>query len=238
MKDRIVVINIKFTSWRKDQSLDEEWIKNRLRIFAEYTLNSIRAQTRQDFIVIMKCREETFDFTMTEARKIMSIPENVMFLNCIKKTSENELVKEIIAGYKYYYEVRLDSDDMYKKTYVDMLYKYNPKDETGALINQEGYIYDIKTGRLAPYHYTSPPYYTLIYKVEDYLKGFRHDLGAIGHRNVILLKHEILKGNNFLFIIHKENIHSTFELLVSYRGKEIEDGKEEILKEFGRVKRN
>lgn len=235
MKDRIIVINIKFNSWKRAQSLDEEWIKNRLRIFAEYTLNSIKAQIRQDFIVIMKCREEMFDFTINEAKKIMPIPENVIFLNCIKKSSEFELLKELIAGYKYYYEVRLDSDDMYAKTYIDMLYKYNPKDETEVLINQEGYIYDTKTGRLAPYHYASPPYYTFIYKVEDYLKGFRYNLGDIGHRNVILLKHEILKGNNFLFIIHGDNIHSSFELLISYRGKPIEDGKEEILEGFGIV---
>jgi len=238
MKDRIVVINIKFTSWRRTQSLDKEWIKNRLRIFAEYTLNSIKAQTRQDFIVIMKCSEELFDFTINEAKNIMSIPENVIFLNCIKKSSEFKLLKELVAGYIYYYETRLDSDDMYIKTYVDMLYKYTPKDETEVLINQEGYIYDTKTGRLAPYHYTSPPNYTFIYKVEDYLKGFRYDLGNVGHRNAILLKHEILKGNNFLFIIHKDNIHSTFDSLISYRGELIEEGKEDILKGFGLVEGN
>jgi len=234
MKDKKIIIQIPFSAFHKEREVKAEWNRARLRVFADYTLKSLKAQTNQDFVVLIKCRDIMKDFITEEANKLASIPDNIRFVGFSKEYLIR--VNELITGYKYFYEVRLDSDDMYCRTYIDFLHKYNPKEETEALINQKGYLYDSISKRIALYGYTSPPYYTLIYKVEDYLRGFRYTLKR-GHGSAIFLKHEILKDGNFIGVMHKINDSSSFEYLDRFVGKSKEKEREDILKEFG-IKEN
>jgi len=227
-----IIIQMPFNAqgFNIEKELNEEWIKYRLKIFADYTLNSLKAQTNQDFTTIIKCRDVTKDFIITEANKITSIPDNIRFMGFSKEYPRR--IKELIVGYEYYYEIRLDSDDMYRKTFIDFLHKYNHKEGTEVLINQRGYLYDMATKRLVLFGYASPPFYTLVYKVEDYLRGSRYYLKK-GHGSAISLKHEILKGYNFIQVIHEHNDSSSFEHFREIIGKSKEKDKKNILMKFG-----
>lgn len=100
--------------------------------------------------------------------------------------------------------VRLDCDDMYHKNFIQKLHDYTPKKSAKALINQNGYIYDsIKKGIIKTYR-KSPPFYTLIYKVDDYINGKRYNMPG-GHTYAIKLSHEILAGRNYVIVIHSKN---------------------------------
>lgn len=64
-------------------------------------------------------------------------------------------LKESCQSNDYIYIVRLDSDDLYHKTYIQQLHDYKPKKDTEVLINKNGYLYDSITGRIDLYYHFS-----------------------------------------------------------------------------------
>lgn len=78
---------------------------------------------------------------------------------------------------------------------------------------------------------TSPAFYTLIYKVKDYLNGTRYRLKG-GHPAVIRLRHDKLNRKNYVHIIHKGNSMSKFR---SKKGKHIDN--QRMIKNPSHVKR-
>jgi hypothetical protein len=230
-KKIIIQITFNVGGFILKNEMDEEWIKYRLKIFNDYTLKSLKAQTNQDFIVLFRCRDNTIPFIKKE---IEDIPNNVFIVGGDEyKIKINELIK----NYNYLYLVRMDSDDMFEKHYIDILYNYNPNPETEVLISQYCYRYDITQKRLASYFYLSPPSYTLIYKTIEYERGKRYRFKG-GHGKVILLEHEIISGINYMVTIHDKNHVSTFDGDEGGRKKEWNEIKDKnkiknILNDFG-----
>lgn len=213
--DRRIIISISFnTIGFSDSRRSEDWIRDRLEIFQNYTLKSLRHQNNQDFITFVEYDKSTEPFIFSELKKYQPLPANVIFVD----SATPHICREI-RNYKYLYLVRLDSDDMFCKTFISQLHAYKPKKDTLALINQEGFIYDAVNKRLGEYYDDSPPFYTLIYKTEDYLKGIRYKLPN-GHLDVIKLPHEILPKNNYLVTVHSKNTTTIFN---SYHTKNITD---------------
>lgn len=235
-----LVVRIMFNKRGLDHNeLNKQWIKYRLNIFKNYTVKSLLNQTYKDFTVNISVRNETLEYIQ---RKLKDIPIDLIYNGGKLK------MKELLKGYEYLYLIRLDSDDCFKNDYFQILNDYISKPETEVLITQNQYDYCVDTKRLASYWYKSPPSYTLIYKVEEYLKGKRHYLKN-GHGGAWQLNHEIIDGFNFLSTLHGKNKRRYFNLdwkekgynnqrkLVKGRKKsqltEITEGKENILKEFG-----
>lgn len=213
-----------------ENELNEEWIKYRLKIFTNYTLKSLKAQTNQWFTFLLRCRDKTIPLIKKEIGELL--PENVLIVGV---NEFHEKIKELIKDYNYLYLVREDSDDMYVKTFIDNLHNYPTKSGTEILINQNCYIYHIYQKRLASYFYKSPPAYTQIFKTIEYLRGKRYHLKG-GHTGAILLKHEFINGVNYLVTIHQENCLGEFGAS-KYKKEwsEIEDKNDikEILEDFG-----
>lgn len=207
----------------------KEWIEERIKIFMNFTLKSLKAQTNQDFLALMKYEDKSKEIIENALKKYPNLPNNIKF---IAKSNYEKKVKEVIKGYDYLYLVRLDSDDLYHKTYIQQQYDYKHDISTQAIITQNGYIYDSIKKQMAKSHLRSPSYYTLIYKVKDYLAGKRYIIPG-GHPNVIkLLNHEIIKRPNYIRLIHSTNNSSTFRFA---NHKDIIKDKKEmerILKEF------
>ena len=226
-----IIIQIPFNvqGFNENNELNSEWIKYRLKIFINYTLKSLIAQTNQYFTALLKCKDITLPIIKKEIGS--GLPENILIVG---KNEYQNKIKELIKDYNYFYSVRMDSDDMYVKTFVDMLHNYPPKSETEVLINQNCYVYDIYQKRIAYFWYNSPPSYTLIYRVKDYVEGKRYYLKN-GHGGAILLKHELISGINSLDTIHKKNDSSTFHSSNWDKWKEIEEKEEikNILNDFG-----
>jgi hypothetical protein len=231
--NKIIIIQSPFNcaGFNKENEVNEEWIKNRLKVFIDYTLNSLKAQTNQWFTLLLRCREETIPFIKKETEGLL--PDNVIIVG---KFEYEQKIKDLIKDYNYLYLVRVDSDDLWINTFIDTLHNYTPKPETELLLNQYGYNYDIVQDRMISFYHSSPQSYVLIYRVKEYLEGKRHILSG-GHWAAHTKIHEVITGYNYMDTVHGQNTSSTFE---SFKGQRVEikgKDKEEILAEFGIYKK-
>jgi len=218
----------KNNSKRYQNEINEDWLKYRIDLFKNYCLKSIINQTNQYFTFLLQCRQETMPFIQ---KTMGDLPENILLIN---PTDFHKKIYELSQDYQYLYLARVDSDDMWIKYFVDTLHNYYHKKETEILINQKCYNYDIYSGRLASFFYKSPQSYVMIYKPEEYKKGFRYTLKR-GHGGAILLNHEILEGYNYMDTVHNENILKVFKQNNWENWEEIKDSEKikSILREFG-----
>ena len=232
MKKKIIIqIPFNVQGFNKENELNREWIDYRLQLFMEWNLRSLKSQTNQWFSVLFRSRDETAEYIKEQTTG--NLPENV---HIVGVNEYNRKTEEIIEGSKTFYQVRMDSDDMYEKNFIDLLHNITPRPETEVLISQRCYTYDIHQKRLAYFFYHSPQSYALIYKPDEYLKGKRHFLKN-GHGGAILLKHELLSGVNYMDTCHSRNDSSYFEGGTGGKKQwsEIKDKDDikEILKDFG-----
>ncbi|MTI70793.1 MAG: hypothetical protein FH751_11145 [Firmicutes bacterium] len=206
-KIKKIIINIKFNSnGFKKERLTKEWIENRIKIFNNFTLKSLKKQTNQNFETLVRYEDKTEKHVFNALSKYKPLPKNVHF---IKESLYDDEVIKSIKGYKYLYLVRLDSDDMYHKTYIDELHNHTPDIYTKALISQKGFLYDSIKNRLVNYKRKSPPFYTLIYNTNSYIKGKRYKIPK-GHTDVIKLPHKIFNRKNFVVVVHSNNTTTKF----------------------------
>lgn len=228
VKKTRIIIGIEFNSRANGISRTKEWIDYRMSIFNKFTLQSLKKQTNQDFLVLVRYAEKTKDLVQYALSKYPSLPKNIQF---IENQKYEDIIRENLRGYQYLYLVRLDCDDVYHKTFINQLHEYKPKKDTRVLINQKGYVYDYINNRIGNWYYVSPPFYTLIYKVGNYLAGERIPI-LRGHCTVIKNPHEIINKTNYCVIVHEKNLVNKFDN--HRRGRIITDTQEikAILKDF------
>lgn len=227
MTNKKIVVFIKFNSWDEiSERLSKEWIDSRMAIFMNYTLRSLKQQTSQDYMAFLTYDCKSEDLIKEALSKYEKLPDNVKFVEDFDSS-----VYSIIKGYDFLYIARIDSDDLFHKTYIQQLHDFKVKEDTEVLINQKGYLYDSVGNKLAHYFYRSTPFYTLIYNTKDYLNKKRYWFPN-GHAGAITLKYEILGENNFAVVVHSSNIHTNFN--DQRRGELITDPDEaaKILKGF------
>jgi hypothetical protein len=209
MSSKKIIVGIEFNNRSKPGNrwkvgLTKRWIEYRMSIFMKYTLQSLKNQTNQKFNVLVRYAESSESIIIQTLNKYEPLPGNVKF---VPDGQYLKAQKELARGFKYLYLVRLDCDDMYHKSYIRQLHNYKPKPKTRALINQTGYVYDSLRHRVATVMKPSPPFYTFIYKTNDYFKGVRYQTPR-GHTSVINHKHEILTKNgkrNYMVVVHDKN---------------------------------
>ena len=228
-KSKQMIIGIHFNNLKyTDARLTSQWINERLDVFWKYTLQSFKVQTNQNFEVYLHYDIESEDVIQTALQRRERLPDNV---HCGDVKSYKEAIVNKVSKSDLFYFIRLDSDNLYHKDYIQKLHDYKPKKETEALMSQYGYLYGEQSGRLAYYYQLSPPFYTLLYKSKEYIRGKRYELPG-GHGSVSQrLKCEFLSGNNYLVTLHGHNV-SNGEWLM--QGKSfVKEKKEKILQEFG-----
>ena len=226
---RIIVYSDFNTLSFSDKRFSKEWIEKRIDIFMKYTLKSLKLQSNQNFLSLLKYEDKSQKIIENVLSRYPDLPKNIKF---IPKSKFNDIVKKYIEGFEYLYLVRLDSDDLYHKTFIQQMYDYKHDITTEVIINQNGYIYDSIRNRLARFPQRSPNYYTLIYKVNEFIKGKRYVIPG-GHPNVIkLLNHEIIKRPNYIRNVHSTNDSSTFRLAKIKHIIKDSKKKKQILSEF------
>lgn len=228
-----IIIGMSFnTQPFNDKRFTEEWIEQRIAIFMNYTLQSLKAQTNQNFVALIKYHDKTKSLIEKTLSKYRPLPDNIQFVSQNKYESK---IIEYIKGYDYLYLVRLDCDDMYHKTFIQQLFDYRPNINTKVLVNQKGYVYDSILKGLSKTEIKSPPFYTLIYKVSDYLDGKRYKMPG-GHPYAIKLPHEILKKRNYVIVVHSnntsQNTSSAFKRAKEHQKILDKDKIQNILKNF------
>ncbi|MDQ0857341.1 glycosyltransferase family A protein [Bacillus sp. V2I10] len=199
MTKRRIVIEINFNNYGMNpQRTTEEWIENRISIFQKYTLKSLKKQTNQNFLTVVKLAEGCSEIINRALQKYEPLPDNIKFGTSIESQRR---IEAYIQGYDELYVARQDSDDLYHKSFVQQLHNYRHKPSTEVLINQDGYMWDTVDNRMIHIHFESPQYYTFVYTAKDYLDGKRYILPG-GHGYAIRLPHEILKNRNYVNIVH------------------------------------
>lgn len=202
-----IIMDISFNVKKfKEERLSKEWIDQRISIFMHYTLKSLKKQSNQEFLAPVQYDPFTEDLIKKALTTYDSLPANIQY---VTPGEYYELILDGIKGYDYLYLVRLDCDDMYHQSFIQQLHDYKPKANTRVLINQRGYMYDSVHNRIVEIFNPSPPFYTLIYNTEDYVKGIRYKLPG-GHGGAIKLPHEIIDKNNYVIHVHSNNTLNKF----------------------------
>ncbi|CAG5078385.1 Putative uncharacterized protein [Thermobacillus xylanilyticus] len=225
---RRVVIEINFNNYGiVPDRLKPAWIRNRIAIFRRYTLRCLQRQTNPDFLALLKVAEESEPLLNGPLRKDWEdFPPHVRFgseRTCV------EAIRAFTSGYDELFVARLDSDDLYRRTFVQLLMDWKPKPGTVALINQNGYMWDTIENVMAEVYHFSPQFYTYIYKTKDYLDGYRVKLPGKGHGFVIKLPHELLPGRNYVNVVHGANASRK---KVPAKGRLSEQQMKAVLSEF------
>lgn len=188
-----------------------EWIRNRIKIFQEFTLKSLKLQTNQDYNFFLCYDDSTDEIVQAELNRYEPLPDNIHVV--MKSKYLFEMLK-YLQGREYVYFVRMDSDDAYHKTYIQQLHDYKPKLGTVTLINRSGYLYDSVNKEIGKCYCKVVTFYTFIYRVQDFLSGriFNPDFTDIDTEQYIALRvpHEFIEKRNYLWHIHNSNCITTF----------------------------
>lgn len=199
-------------SLKENTHLTEEWINKRVDLFMNFTLKSLTNQSNQNYLAFVVYHDSSRQFIEKALQNYSELPSNIRFVS----SGEYEAtVIETLNGYKYFYELHLHSDDAYHKDFIEQLYQYKPAPQTKVLICQNGYIYNSITEEIGEYYNFSSSFNCLIYKVNDYLKGVRHDIFQPSETGIwtgaIKLPHEIIKDPVYINHAHKSNAAFFFE---------------------------
>jgi len=208
--------------------LTQTWIDYRMEIFMRYTMQSMKKQTNQEFLHVLKYDADSADKIEIALSQYEKLPANIRFVRF--PDEYKKVLREYVTGSQELYLVRIDSDNMYHYRYIDLLHSLTPDKQTEALVNQHGFILDAVNGRLAHFYARSPSFYTLIYDTEAFLQGHRYIFKT--HNDVIRLRHELLSSANFMVLVHERNVSNMFDM--RYRGELIENRRdiETTLKDF------
>lgn len=231
LKEKFVIINIPFNNLGYNENrLTKDWITSRMDIFYQFTLKSLMCQTNQNFKAFIHCDEKSMDIIQQALEEREPLPSNIQFIDAKQNT---RLIREAVKDYEYLYLVRIDSDNLYHKNFVQVLYDLTPKSDTEALLCQYGYLYDVHANQLAYIFHPSPSYYTFIYKAKDYCAGKRYMFKS--HKKVISdFKVELLNDYYYITTITGENV--LFAPRHMLGKKVIDDDKiMQIITEFGLV---
>ncbi|CEH34850.1 glycosyltransferase [Romboutsia lituseburensis] len=234
--DKTIIVNMRFNTFMSTHPevprLSKEWIDYRLDIFMRFTCKSLLNQSNQNFIGIVHYDELSHDLIQEGLSNHPKLPDNVIFT-----TNPNKVINKIARTCDYLYIARIDCDDIYHPTFIQQLIDFPFYEGLQCIINQEGYIYDYVNDKLGVWYHFSPPFYTLIYKSEDYLAKKFYKLSQ-GHKAVINLNHAIINKRNFVVTAHANNTSTAFDK--SHTKEVITDKsiKSSILKEFNIVDKN
>jgi Protein of unknown function (DUF3118). len=205
-RDKCLIVQIHFNTYSFNKARHSAaWIQYRMGIFMKYTCKSLKGQTSCDFTALVLYADETESLIQDALQQYDALPSHIRFVPLSRR---RETILQLVEGYKQLYHIRLDSDDMYVKDYIERLHAYNPKSRTQALISSKGYWYDSSGHRMKGVAFPSPPFYTLIYKEEQLADWKEYKLR--GHYSVMRLRHEYMAGRNYVAVMHGKNSSSSY----------------------------
>jgi hypothetical protein len=190
---------------------DPGWMNRRAEIMNHFTIQSMRAQTCKDFDWWIEVREDTRDY-WEDALNLDGVPARILSRAPVTdhKKGKNAAwerdprhVEEWVKAPEFL-EVRLNSDDLYRRTFIEALQKKEINPETQAILPRRGYYWFLQRRKLYKTVHKSPPFYALIYETERWLYGHRHPLPG-GHMAARKLRNQDMNGHQWVWIVHDVN---------------------------------
>lgn len=221
MSGRKIVVRINFNNYTRTQEcLTKEWIDNRISIFMNYTLKSLKSQTNQDFKVLVLYNPVTESLVRQAIDCYEVLPANVEFI------IERQFVKKVIEyieGSDELYLVSLESDDMYQRDFMQKMHDYTLKHvDNVIIICPYGYMYDSVHNRLVKFYFYAPSFCVFVYKVNEYLKGKNYPLKK-GWISLLEYPHDVFKEPCYINHCHGANSGLSFEKASLWKPKKETD---------------
>src|SRR5258708_29380716 len=183
------LIYIPATGVGTNRILTEEWLKDRIEIFKNYTLKSLLNQTNRNFRLWLSFRMEDQNSQLISDLEVYLTQHYVHYLTTfdglIYKDDKNEESNEtllyrlkrslelIAPAYDWYYLTRIDSDDMFNKDVVQLIQDQEPN--VKALTLQLGFVYNKDTNEVAEWNpLTNPPFHTIRFPREVFFDAQSH----------------------------------------------------------------
>jgi len=228
------------------------WLKNRIKVFEQFVVPSLLAQTSQNFILWVAWRqEEKTNKQVIELKERLEKNFNVVFTysgvpfwddkysdDVAKKRLIDALhgsMGSLINAIGECDEVLMTiqpSDDCYHREFVKDV------QEEGFTTNwavgfERGYIMDYKTGAIKEYNpETNPPFFTIRFKRDvfiDPLQHMKHTGPYKSHEHIgKYLEYHTTEARGFLVGIHGFNISTVYDH--PYAGLDVDSG---VLYDFG-----
>lgn len=236
-------------------SRGDTWLKDRIKIFKEYTLRSLEAQRCEDFLHWLAFREE--DATNARIEQLRQELDDKRYNYVLTFTgmpmwddrgdNQYDLWRRLRGALpivfknvrnkpkKYVYETRLDSDDMYDIDAIDIIQK-QPYKENGAIGFKQGYVFDMATAKFGEWNpKTTPPFYTIMFPWNDFFDPFAHAMRYCArfksHEEVSKnFDFTELKGRHYCVGIHHQNLGTLWNH--PFRGANIGNGEQLAIEHF------
>lgn len=190
---------------------DPRWINRRCELMNQYVIPSMRAQTCEEFEWWIEVREDTIDH-FAHMLDLDGVPALVLPRPPVldHKLGANAAwerdpahVRERITEPEFI-EVRLNSDDLYRRTFIESLQTMTLEPGLQAILPRSGYYWFIRERKLYKTRHKSPPFYGLIYETERWLDGYRHPLPG-GHGAARKLRNRDMNGRQWVWLVHNVN---------------------------------
>lgn len=180
----------------------KRWLRNRIKIFKQFVIPSLRAQTNQNFVLWISWRHE--DRTNPMVKELYKwLMENYEQFSHAKfvftyggvcfwddkycdQIAHNRLVDSVHASMPYLFDsiqgaehvlmTIQPSDDCYHKEMVEEVQSsFAGDDSIQAVAYKRGYVMDYKTKTIAEWNPdTNPPFYTIKFDRETFVEPLKH----------------------------------------------------------------
>lgn len=236
------------------------WLRNRITIFKQFVIPSLKAQTNHDFILWVAWRyqekynsqvKELEQYLKDQGFKVVFTFSGIPFWD--DKYPDLEAQKRLVdslhgaMGELFPIVGEADtvlmtiqpSDDCYFKGMVEETHKYFEENPTMQVYGyQQGYVMTYSTGQIAEWNpKTTPPFYTIRYPKNIFIDPLKHTKYIGPYKS-----HEYLKDfmscmymnkRGFLVGTHGENISTVFDHPYAQAQPWTPVGERQILEQFG-----
>lgn len=168
-----------------DVSRDEKYLDERFRLFFDYTVPSVVKQTVKEFIWVVLFSDNTPDKFKIRVKELEDCYSFIKIIYVKDDEESSKLLNDFISVNECDYCItsRVDNDDAIALTYIEAVRSYveNNEPEKYALIFNNGYQYEEKSGVLSKYHFPKNHFSTLVSPYEkdvDTILNYGHmDIG-------------------------------------------------------------
>ena len=217
-----------------------QWLRNRIKVFEQFVVPSLQAQTTQNFTIWVSWRRKERSNKQVQSlyHRLVNIfgPLRVVFTyngvcfwddkyeNAIAHerliTSLHNTIPELVDYIGDVHEVLMTiqpSDDCYYEGAFEQIQRYLKDPELDAVGYKHGYITDYKTKEVREYNpKTNPPFFTIKFKKETFIDPFQHMkfTGPYESHEYVgdHLRYKQIDKRGFLVGTHGENISTYFNI--------------------------